>query len=97
MSGIGNALYTREQLQVYDKDEIKPKSKKKTEDKEDLLPDKYIVEKIVKRTKKKKNGKTKVYYTVKWKGYPSSENTEDSEANLIEDVPTTVKEFEKIQ
>ena len=79
VSGIGNALYTREQLQVYDKDEIKPKSKKKKEDKEGLLPDKYIVEKIVKRTKKKKNGKTKVYYTVKWKGYPSSQNTEERE------------------
>ena len=95
VSGIGNALYTREQLHVYDKDEIKPKSKKKKQNKQDLLPDKYIVEKIVKRTKKKENGKTKVYYTVKWKGYPSSKNTEEPRANLREGVPDIVNEFEK--
>ena len=35
---INNAFYTREQLQGYKNDEIKSKSKKKKEDKEDLLP-----------------------------------------------------------
>ena len=38
---------------------------------------------------------TKVYYTVKWKGYPSSQNTEEPRASLIEDVPDIVNEFEK--
>jgi Chromo (CHRromatin Organisation MOdifier) domain len=52
-------------------------------------PRKYVIEKILKKVKKGKN----IYYVVKWKGY--EETTEEPRAQLLEDVPELLAEFEK--
>ena len=82
VTGIDNALYTREQLQVVGKED---------EGHTDTNQ-KWIVEKLVKVTAK--NGQ--IYYEVKWKDFPSSDNTTQSRAQLMEDVPKLVKfDYEK--
>jgi len=53
--------------------------------------EKYIVESIV----DKKKIKNKIYYLVKWAGYPDSANTLEPRNKLILDIPEMVKEFEK--
>ena len=77
--------YTKQQLQVVDKNEELPppkviRGKPKT----------YKVEKII----GKKKIKGKIYYKVKWLGYPEEESTWEPRTNLIEDVPDLVKEYE---
>ncbi len=77
--------YTKNQLQVVPKDEEAPHPS--------VIrghPDTYVVQKIL--DKKKFNGR--IYYKVKWKGYPESEATWEPRTRLIEDVPILVKEFE---
>ena len=53
-------------------------------------PTTYVVQKII----GKKKVKGKIYYRVKWKGYPDSEATWEPRKNLIEDVPILVNEYE---
>ena len=71
VSGIKNAAYTKNQLQVIPKNELPPP-------KEALS--KFIAEKVV---AKDTTAKGLVRYIVKWKGYPESENT----SQLIKDIP----------
>lgn len=80
VSGIGNALYTREQLQLIDAQETAPN---------ETAQRKWIVEKIIKRVKK--NGR--VMYEVKWKNY--EEPTIEPRTALMKDTPEMVKEYEK--
>lgn len=90
--GEGNidysTAYTKSQLQVISNKEIKP-----TED--DIMPhkekgiDKWIVEKIIGKTKIK----NKIYFKVKWKHF--SKSTYEPRTNLLKDVPDLVKEFER--
>lgn len=79
VSGIGNALYTREQLQLVDKDETLPNESSRR---------KWTVEKILK--KQNKNGL--VHYLVKWKGFKKP--TLVSRKLLIQDIPDQVKDYE---
>jgi hypothetical protein len=71
--------YTKYQLQVVNENEEKPKS---------TLPQKWVVEKLLKRFKKS----NKIYFLVKWKGYDKL--TEEPRTNLIKDIPELVKDFE---
>jgi hypothetical protein len=80
VSGIGNALYTREQLQVIDEDETAPNESARR---------KWTVEKILK--KQTKNGL--VHYLVKWVGF--AKPTLVSRKILIEDIPEKIKDYEK--
>jgi hypothetical protein len=78
------AAYTKGQLQVVNDDEEAPDPK--------VIrgkPSTYIVQKLV--DKKKENNK--VYYKVRWKGYPG-QDTWEPRKTLIEDVPLLVKEYE---
>ena len=80
VSGIGNALYTREQLQVIDKDETAPNESARR---------KWTVEKIL----KKQNKDGLVHYLVKWVGFKKP--TLVSRKILVEDIPDKIKAFEK--
>ena len=80
VSGIGDALYTREQLQLVSEDEKAPQ---KTSQK------KWIIEKIV----RKKCVNNRVFYTVKWKNYKKT--TDEPRSQLIKDVGDMVKKYEK--
>jgi transposase InsO family protein len=77
--------YTRQQLQIITNDEQLPppsviRGKPKT----------FKVEKIL----DKKKMKGKIYYLVKWLGYPDSENTWEPATSLREDVPELVANFD---
>ena len=81
-----SVAYTKNQLQVVPEDEEAPdpiviRGEPKT----------FVVQKIL--DKKKVNGK--IYYKVKWKGYPESEATWEPRSQLIEDVPLIVREYER--
>ena len=82
LEGLKNVAYTKNQLQVVTKGETAPSAKAQS---------KYIVEKLL--NKRKKRGK--VEFLVKWKGYPSSENTWELYSKMKEDVPELVKQFGK--
>ena len=79
VSGIDDATFTRERLQVVGEENQQINDKKK-----------WIIEKIVKRTTKK----GEIYYQIKWKGWSRKHNTEEPRENLIEDVPGMVKQYE---
>ena len=86
VSGLETIGYTKNQLQPVDDDEQPPNK--------DILTKKYqtyTVEKIV--DKKKEKGK--IYYLVKWLGFPSDQNTWQTAKMLKEDVPDMVKEYEE--
>jgi hypothetical protein len=51
----------------------------------------YLVEKIL--DKKKENNR--IYFLIKWKGFPSSYNSWEPRSELIKDIPILIKEFEK--
>jgi hypothetical protein len=80
VSGIGNALYTREQLQLIDEDETAPNESARR---------KWTVEKIL----KKQNKDGLVHYLVKWVGFKKP--TLVSRKILVEDIPDKIKAFEK--
>lgn len=84
VSNHPNVLYTKNQLQIVSGREQMPP---------DTTQRKFIVEKIL--AKKKVNGK--VYYLVKWKGYPESQNTWEAGTSLRRDIPEMVISFEKSQ
>ena len=73
------ALYTKEQLQVYDENEKAPRKEAMRR----YIPEKII--KVVTRNRRK-------YLEVKWKGYDSTTLTLYSQ--LKRDRPDLVKEFE---
>jgi len=75
-----NVSYTKNQLQKVDKNEKLP---------EKVGPEKFVIEKLIKRFKKN----NKVYFEVKWQNYDKT--TEEPRSELIKDVPDLVKEFEK--
>lgn len=85
-----SASYTKNQLMPISENEVKPTYK-------DIRPiiddgvEKFIVEKIISKNKIK----NKIYYLVKWAGYPDSQNTLEERKTLLEDVPEMVKEYEK--
>ena len=77
--------YTRNQLQVIDRKEKYPPHSVIRGDN-----DKYIVQKLVDR--KKENGK--VFYQVKWRGYPTSQSTWEPRSVLIREIPYDIRDFE---
>src|SRR5699024_8695164 len=60
------------------------------QDRADMAEDEYYVEKVV----SKKVVNDEVLYTVKWQGYPSSQNTDEQIDNLLGSLES-IKEFEK--
>jgi hypothetical protein len=70
---------TKNQLQLVDDNEQLP---------ERVADEKYVIEKLVKRFKKN----SKIYFTVKWKGYEKI--TDEPRSELIKDAPLLVKAFE---
>jgi hypothetical protein len=81
ISGIKNVSYTKNQLQVVSDNEttVQASAQKK-----------FVVESIVKKEKRK----GLIHYLVKWKDYPSSQNTWEPRTNVLNDVPTLVAAFE---
>ena len=53
--------------------------------------EKYVIERIVRPNTQK----GKAAYTVKWKGYPASQNTIEPRTQLLADVPKLVEEFDR--
>ena len=82
ISGIHNATYTKNQLQIVPENEKLPSQKHQKV---------FIVEKII----GKRKNKNKIEYLVKWKGYPASQNTYEPRTSLIKDIPEMITEFEK--
>jgi hypothetical protein len=80
LSGIDDATYTRERIQVVGEENLKANENK----------EKWIIEKIVKRTTKK----GEVFYQIKWKGWGKKHNTEEPREKLVEDVPDMVENYE---
>lgn len=80
ISGVPNVAYTKEQLQVIDKNEKQPPKE---------AIDKYIIENIINKKVKNK----KVYYLVKWKDYDINEATWEPKENIPENI---IKDYEKI-
>jgi len=85
VSGISKATYTRNQIQLVNPNEKYPDAKKFIRGK----PKVFKVEEIIKR---KKIG-NKIYYLVKWIGYEKP--TLETRSILIQDIPETIKEYEK--
>ena len=84
VEGRPSVSYTRNQIQP-----VNPKEKLPSPDKFIRKPKYFKVEKIL--DKKEENGK--VYYLIKWFGYPDSDNSWEPEDVLKEDVPKLLKEF----
>lgn len=81
------AAYTKKQLQVVPQNEEAPPP--------DVIrgkPTTYIVQKLV---EKKKMG-NRIYYKVRWKGYPPEQDTWELRSKLVEDVPLLVKEYDNL-
>ena len=76
VSGIDSNTFSKNQIKPYVNNKFK-------------AHDKYDIEKLLKRFKKK----GKVYFEVKWEGYDKT--TEEPRSMLIKDVPLLVKAFEK--
>ena len=74
--------YTRNQLQIVDsKEKYPPHAVIRGAN------DKYIVQKLI--GKKRRNGK--VFYKVKWRGYPKDESTWEPRSRLIKEIPDDIK------
>ena len=83
VSGINNALYTRNQLQVVDDKKKLPSDK---------YQEKFVIDKIV----DKKKIKNLIHYKVHWKGYDSSQDTWESRKKLIkEDLLDYIQDYEQ--
>jgi hypothetical protein len=78
--------YTKGQLQLVNKNEKKPKAKKRDKPQNYFVVDKILNHKI-------RNGKT--YFLVKWKGYKKSDSTWEPKKQLLKDVPRIVNRYEK--
>jgi hypothetical protein len=79
ITGINNVAYTKQQLQVIDKNEKQPPKE---------AIDKYIIENIINKKVKNK----KVYYLIKWKDYDVKEATWELKENIPKNV---IEEYEK--
>jgi hypothetical protein len=80
------AAYTKKQLQVVpDDEEAPPPSVIRGK------PETYVAEKIL----DKKKEKNRIYYLVKWKGYPKSQATWEPNARLKDEAPKLITQFEK--
>jgi Integrase core domain/Chromo (CHRromatin Organisation MOdifier) domain len=73
------ALYTRNQLQVVNKNASLPPPK---------VQKKFVIEKII----NKRKNKNRIEYEVQWKGYPKP--TWELRSEIIKDVPNLVKQYE---
>lgn len=76
-----SVAYHIEHLQLVDGNEKNPPKS---------LFKKFVVQKIM--DKKKENNR--IYYLVKWKGYPNSKNTWEPRTQLIKDVSELIKEYD---
>ena len=99
ISDIKNCVYTKYQLQVVDKNEVRPHRREKVivpipepkpvEEEPEYNPEQqHEVEKLLSR----KTIKGKIYFRVKWKGY--DEITEETRASLNKTIPGMIAEFE---
>jgi Chromo (CHRromatin Organisation MOdifier) domain len=79
VEGNDKNVYTRDQLQVYNEKEEKPR------------PRKFIVEGII--GKKVENGK--LFYQIKWKGYDLERATWEPAAKLKRDIPILIQRYEE--
>jgi hypothetical protein len=80
-----SAAHTKNQLQVVNPLEVKPKPKERKE-KQTF----WVVDKL----KGKKTIKGKVFYLVHWKGFSDKDDTWEPQSNLLEDIPAVVKRYE---
>ena len=81
-----NVMYTKNQLQVYDPNELPPNPSVLRGNVTTFKVDKIIA-------KKKEKGKT--YYLVRWFGFDATHDTWEPAEELKEDVPELVKMFEQ--
>lgn len=79
------AMYTKKQLQVVPEGEEAPSPSVIRG-----TPSNYRVEKLL----EKKKEKNRIYFLVKWRGFPESQATWELRTELNESVPELVKEFE---
>lgn len=79
--------YTKAQLQLVREGEKQPEQAVVRERKNTQ----YTVEKLVRRFKEK----GKIFFEIKWKNYPASENTNEPRSSLIKQVPDLVLAFEQ--
>lgn len=84
------ASYTKNQLQKVPENEKLPDHNIIYGQTDDNIT-RFIVEKLVDRIKR--NGR--IYFKVKWAGYPSSQNTWEKRSDLIRDIPEMIREYEK--
>ena len=90
VSGINDAHYHKEELQVVKNNEVPSKiPKKNIKMKIKSKVKKYTIEKII----SKKRIKNKIYYRVKWKGFKKT--TFEPYSQLKKDVPALIKEFNR--
>ncbi len=75
--------YTKNQLQVIPKNELKP-------DRNVIRNEKYEVEKLLSR----KKIKNKIYYKVLWKNYPLSQATYEPRSELNKFIPQMIAQYE---
>ena len=78
VKGKKNVAYTRNQIQLYKENETETKAQTK-----------YVVDKIIRKFKKK----GLVYYEIKWKGYKKT--SEEPRKELMKTIPLLIKKFEK--
>ncbi|MDX9924329.1 MAG: hypothetical protein RBS48_06145 [Ignavibacteriaceae bacterium] len=82
-----SVAYSRRELQVVDKNEKQYEGKEVVKGK----PKTFIVDQIL----GKKKVKNKIYYKVKWVGYPDEKDfTWEPRSVLMQDVPDVIKEYE---
>jgi hypothetical protein len=82
VSGINNAAYTRNQIQVIPEKEKLPK---------ESVQKKYVIEKILER----KKIKGKIMFRIKWKGYPLNQSTWEPRTELMKTAPLLIAQYEK--
>ena len=85
VSGITKAVYTKNQLQLILPNEQLPNT--------NIIRKNQNIFKVEKILERKKVG-NKIFYKVKWVGYPESESTWEPRANLLQDVPRVIERFE---
>lgn len=77
--------YTRNQIQLVDKDEVQPKKRQGN------VENRFTVKKLL----DKKIEKGIVKYLVQWEGLPKNESSWEKRSSLIEDIPRMIANFDK--